>query len=703
MPGSLPHPSRCRCIAVLAGVCVAVWAAAAGAVEASRDATYPAPAPAPTGTVVVGGGDGYEPYHYLDDGRPTGFDIELLQAVAAAMGLVLDIRLGPWADVRDGLAAGTVDVHAGMSQSAGRNRRYMFSTPVLTQQSRIFVRAGNAAIGGAADLHGRRIAVQRDGVMADFVREQGYTDEPLLVESAADALRAVASGRADCCLISEFRGLHVLQQLGLDGVVRVGEPVMRTSYGFAVRQGRRDILLRLNMGLAIVEKSGEYDRIYAKWFGILDPGPGMWEYLRYAAWVIVPLLVVLALAFLWTWALRRQVARRTAELAQARDQAEAASAAKSAFLTTMSHELRTPLNAVVGMCELLRTTDLDDPQREHLAVIDRAAATLQGGIGDVLVIADQERAGSALERGEFDLAALLAEAVATAEAAARVKGLELRVDLDPALPSRAVGDPGALGRVLRHLLDNAVKFTPAGRVELRVAGRPLGDGRLRLEGAVADTGIGVPPEAREGIFGTFTQMDSSSTRRYGGSGLGLAVCRSLLRRMEGDVAVADGPSGGSLFTFSAVVGPAAAPLAAVADPAPEPSSAGAARPILVVEDNPTNLRVVSLLLRKWGYGLAAAENGAAAVEAWRAGDFGAVLMDCQMPVMDGLEATRAIRALEDGRRRVPIIALTAGAFGSDRDLCLEAGMDDYLTKPVNAAQLRKALQMWLAVGDRVPV
>jgi CheY-like chemotaxis protein len=173
--------------------------------------------------------------------------------------------------------------------------------------------------------------------------------------------------------------------------------------------------------------------------------------------------------------------------------------------------------------------------------------------------------------------------------------------------------------------------------------------------------------------------------------------------MEGDVAVADGPSGGSLFTFSAVVGAAAAPVAAPASAAPEPACPGPARPVLVVEDNPTNLRVVSLLLRKWGYGFAAAENGAAAVEAWRAGDFGAVLMDCQMPVMDGLEATRAIRALEDGRRRVPIIALTAGAFGSDRELCLEAGMDDYLTKPVNAAQLRKALQMWLAVGDRVPV
>ncbi|MBE0566019.1 MAG: transporter substrate-binding domain-containing protein, partial [Krumholzibacteria bacterium] len=541
--------------ACLAGAWLLLGTGPGLAAEAGRDQTPPAPAP--TGRIMVGGGDAYEPYHYLAGGRPTGFDVELLQAVAAAMGLDLDIRLGPWSEVRDGLAAGAVDVHVGMSHSAGRDRRYMFSTPFLTQQSRIFVRADNAEIRGPADLRGRRIAVQRDGVMTDFLREQGLTDTPLQAENAAEALRLVASGRADCCLLSEFRGLHVLQQLGIDDVVRVGEPVARANYGFAVRPGRRDILLRLNLGLAIVEKSGEYDRIYDKWFGILDPGPGMWDYLKYAAWVIVPLLVILALAFLWTWALRRQVVRRTAELALARDQAEAASAAKSAFLTTMSHELRTPLNAVVGMSELLRASGLDGAQQEHLAVIGRAARSLQDIIGDILVIADQERAGSELEQSGFDLAALLDGAVDAARTAALAKGLDLRLELDPELPVRAVGDAGALGRVLRHLLDNAVKFTAAGHVELRLRGHDLGDGRIRLDGVVADTGIGVPPGARQEIFAAFTQVDSSSTRRYGGTGLGLAVCRGLLRRMDGDVTVADSPSGGSIFAFSAVLRAAA--------------------------------------------------------------------------------------------------------------------------------------------------
>ena len=684
------------------GVLVA-WAAGgapahAGGTAAAGDQPV---APPPLGVVVVGGGATYAPYHYLDHGRPTGFDVELLQAVAEVMGMELDIRLGPWEETRRGLEEGTIDVHAGMSVSPERTRRYQFTTPILHKQTRIFVRGDNREIRGKPDLAGRRIAVQREGVMAAYLQAHDYTDRLMLVESAKEALRAVASGRADCCVMSEFRGLQVLQEENLRGIVRVGEPVATSNYAFAVRAGRRDILLRLNLGLALVEQSGEYDRIYARWFGILDPGPSLWDYVRYAGWVFVPLLAVLALAFLWSWSLRRQVVRRTAELREARDQAEAASEAKTRFLTTMSHELRTPLNAVVGMAELLRTTDLDPRQREHLDVIGRAAGNLQDVIGDILEFADFDTGRRRLDSAEFDLAGLLDGVAAAAGRAARAKGLELRLDLDPGLPPRAVGDARALRKVLAHLLDNAVKFTAAGHVELSLRACDAGGGRMRLEGAVADTGCGVPAGIRTEIFAAFSQADTSSTRRHGGTGLGLAICRNLVDLMEGELTVADGPSGGAAFRFTAVLGaPTPAAVAVVASAGDTPD----AGPILVVEDNPTNQRVVALLLRKWGYRFETADNGELAVAAFRSGRWGAVLMDCQMPVMDGLEATAAIRALEDGGgRRTPIIALTAGAFGSDRDRCLAAGMDDYLTKPINAAQLRKALRMWLAVGDGVRV
>ena len=329
----------------------------------------------------------------------------------------------------------------------------------------------------------------------------------------------VADGRADCCVMSSFRGLHVLQQQGIADVMRVGEPVAQSNYGFAVRAGRRDILLRLNLGLALVEKSGEYDRIHARWFGILEPrGPTFRDFLKYARWVILPLLAVLALAFLWSWSLRLQVVRRTAELRQARDQAEAASEAKTRFLTTMSHEIRTPLNGIVGMSEVLTGSNLDPQQQEQMAVIGRSARTLQEIITDILEFSDCETGRRQLETVGFELAPLIEHAVTTIEPKLRAKGLELRLELDPGLPRRVVGDPGALAKVLAHLLDNAVKFTTAGHVALSLHGRGLDDGRVRLEGTVSDTGCGVAPAARAEIFTAFTQADSSSTRAFGGTG-----------------------------------------------------------------------------------------------------------------------------------------------------------------------------------------
>ncbi|RKZ12697.1 histidine kinase, partial [bacterium] len=240
--------------------------------------------------MVAGGGDTYEPFHFVQGDSATGFDVELLRAVARVAELDVDVQLDHWQNVRDRLHAGNVDIHVGMTWSDERDKIYDFSSPYLSQHYRIFVRGDTSDIRDESDLVGSRIIVQRSGVMADYVHEHGYTPSPLYVDSADEALRLLAAGRGDCCLMSEFRGLYVIRQMGLDNIKRVGEPLYRSTYGFAVMRGQQDLVLRLNQGLAIVKASGEYDRIYARLFGILeDRRPGTLVYLKYASWVILPL------------------------------------------------------------------------------------------------------------------------------------------------------------------------------------------------------------------------------------------------------------------------------------------------------------------------------------------------------------------------------------------------------------------------------
>ncbi len=651
-------------------------------------------------TIVVGGGDSYEPFHFIADGEPTGFDVDLVRAIARVVGLDIEVRLAYWREIRDGLEDGSVDVHIGLTYSSDRAEFYRFCSPYLNQQYKIFVRRDHAGIDSEEDLRGRRIIVQQDGVMEEYVREQGYTDEPVTAMSAAESLRKLNEGEGDCCLMTEFRGLTVARDLGFDEVTRVGAPVYQTTYGFALPPGRENLAPYFNQGLAILKRSGEYDEIYEKWFGVLAAqGPTAGDIVRYTGWIVVPLLVVLLMAALWSWSMRRQVVRQTAQLRQARDQAEAASEAKSRFLAAMSHELRTPLNGVLGMSEVLGTSSLDLEQREQITTIRRSASALSDIINDILEFSHIEAGQRELDRVEFSLRGVVADVLDTVSPVAWDKGLTVTSGLTPSLPDRVQGDPAAVRQVILNLMNNGVKFTTEGTVSLSMSCTTLEDDRLRISGSVVDTGVGVPLEARDSLFDAFTQVDSSSTREYGGTGLGLAICNNLVALMDGSMGYSARPTGGSEFSFSLVLEAVESP---VAEDAPEPAASGGGRtsePILVVEDCPTNQRVVCMLLKKWGYRSEVVENGLEAVNAFKNGSFGAIIMDCQMPVMDGLEATEAIRELEGSSARVPIIALTAGACMSTRDRCLAVGMDDYLTKPVNAGKLEAVLQRW-AVGSR---
>ncbi|GEP40153.1 hypothetical protein NPS01_38160 [Nocardioides psychrotolerans] len=383
-------------------------------------------------------------------------------------------------------------------------------------------------------------------------------------------------------------------------------------------------------------------------------------------------------------------------LADARDDAMEASRQKSEFLATMSHEIRTPLNGVIGLTDLLMRTTLDTDQQRLAAGVQVASRALMSVINDVLDFSKIEAGRLELEQVDFELRPLLEQVASVMAETARGKGIGLVVDCDDSVPERLGGDPTRLAQVVSNLLSNAVKFTALGEVRACARTVPHGEGFL-LTVEVSDTGIGISPEEVPGLFAPFTQADSSTTRLYGGTGLGLAISKEIVEALGGTISYSPHVPNGSTFTFTAAMAAvdAGAPRPAVATRPAAPSVKDhRGQRVLVVEDNVVNQMVASGLLESLGYTVELADDGIAALEVLGRRSFDVVLMDVQMPRMDGYAATRALREVEGGGRRTPVIAMTAAAVDGERERCLEAGMDDYLTKPVDPGALGDALSRW---------
>ena len=651
----------------------------------------------PEDRVYTIGTDNAFPYHFLTSrGEMSGMAADVIQEAARRSGVKLAWVVRPEGPSR-ALAAKAVDIWPLLSVQPALWPDFHFTQPYL-RNSYVAISLDPEIVTGAKMGPGRRVGTLGAPLARGLAQRAFPGAEIVGFRTREEALTSVCAGQLDAVSVEARSAQHLAlnRPPGCESAVfhSVGLDTAPTELAIASIRGSELAADRLRAEIGAMQADGTMAKVLRRWnYYYSGEADTIYREMearsatRIGYWLTGGLVVLILMLLLLLVRFRR-----------AQTAAMQANSAKSQFVANMSHEIRTPLNGILGMGQLLGGTRLEEEQREYLEMMMGSGQTLLGMVNDVLDLAQVERGTLKLKLELVDLRALIAGTVRVFEIQAKAKGVGLRCDGEEGIPRLVRADGERFRQVLTNLMANALKFTPAGEVVVAVAYEA---GSLRVE--VRDTGIGVPEASQNRLFRKFSQADDTISKRFGGSGLGLAIARELVVCMGGEIGMRSRESGGSVFWFRL-------PLLATAEAEEARVSTsgavvevglwalGAGGSILVVDDNPVNQRIAARMVEKGGHRVRTANDGSSAVQAWETERFDVVLMDCQMPGMDGFEATAEIRKREGGLRRTPIIALTASAMKGERERCLAAGMDDFLAKPIDLAELHRALDIWVGGG-----
>jgi two-component system, NarL family, sensor histidine kinase EvgS len=635
------------------------------------------------------------PIEYVEKGEYKGLASEYLKAVSRKSGLRFELVPSKnWQDAQRAVLDGEADLFPNVSPprvSDDIDKQLLFSAPYLIAATIIVTRSDAPVILDMTNLNGKVVAIRADDSYATLFASRYPEIRPLFVNGPEAGLNAVSRGEAYAAVGSDFAFLPLIRrkytaQLSISGTAG--------DLPYTMQMGVRKELPLLH---SIIEKSlgdlsaKETDDMSDKWLEQTDFGkPSVLSIIRYRAPQV--LMLIAGVMLLGWFAYRARVAQRAAQKSEE---------AKSRFLAIMSHEIRTPMNAVLASIEMLQRSPMDDRQRRLASTASTAAESLLGLLDDVLDLSKLDAERLELELIPTDIGLLAHKAADVTRANARSKNLSVNVTIDNPSESSVLVDPTRLRQVLMNLLGNSVKFTERGRIDLEVCVvPPTGSGDLGgLSVTVADAGVGIPLEQQSGVFEAYSQAGNSTTRRYGGTGLGLTICKELIELMGGKISLQSESGVGTRITFTLparLIGPAegvhaAADRTMVTDETP----IDAKGTVLVVEDHPGNQFIISEQLRELGVNAEIVSEGNTALAAIRQQSFALVLMDCHMPDMSGYETTRRIREREKDGRHIPIIAISAATDSAHLTKCLDSGMDGVLKKPLRLDELRGMLQLWL--------